>query len=119
MVPMLQKVELKSATTTSGVQFVMIVGELLMPVWLVGRLDFLLQVQLRFNFVSNSSACYSLMMHVVIVQELLLLVVQALVRALVPSSWTMWHALEQSQDSGTVPIMELVCTTVVTLRMLV
>ena len=42
MVPMLQKVELKSATTTSGVLFVMIVGERLMPVWLVGRLDFLL-----------------------------------------------------------------------------
>ena len=52
MVPMLLKVELKSATTTSGVLFVMIVGELLMPVWLVDRLDFLLQVQLRFNFVS-------------------------------------------------------------------
>ena len=58
------------------------------------------------------------MMHVVIVQELLLLVLQALVRALVPSSWTMWHALEQSQDSGTAAIMELVCTIVVTLRML-
>ena len=57
MVPMLQKVELKSATTTSGVQFVMIVGELLMPVWLVGRLDFLLQVQLRFNIVLKCSGC--------------------------------------------------------------
>jgi hypothetical protein len=55
MVPMQLKVELKSATTTSGVLFVMIPGELLMLAWLVDRLDFLLQVRLRFNIMSNSS----------------------------------------------------------------
>ncbi len=44
MVPMQLKVELKSATTTSGVLFVMMPGELLMPAWLVDRLGFLLQV---------------------------------------------------------------------------
>ena len=44
MVSMQLKVELKSVTTTSGVLFVMIAGELLMLAWLVDRLDFQLKV---------------------------------------------------------------------------
>ena len=47
MVPMQLKVELKSATTTSGVLSVMIAGEMSMPVWLVDRLDFQLKVNSR------------------------------------------------------------------------
>ena len=48
MVLMHVKVELKSATTTSGVLSVMIAGELLMLAWLVDRLDLHFKVQLRF-----------------------------------------------------------------------
>lgn len=44
MVPMQLKVELRSVATTSGVLFVMIAGELLMPAWHVDRLDSQLQV---------------------------------------------------------------------------
>ena len=44
MVPMQLKVELKSATITRGVLFVMMAGELLMLALLVDRPDFLLQV---------------------------------------------------------------------------
>ena len=44
MVTMQLKVELKSATTTTGALFVMMDGELLMPVWLVDRQDSSLKV---------------------------------------------------------------------------
>jgi len=44
--------------------------------------------------------------------------VQRLVRGGVLSSWMMYAAMEQSSGSPTAPIVGLVCTTVVTLRML-
>ena len=46
MVLMQLKVELKSATITSGVLFVIIAGIMLMPVWLVDKLDFPLKVEI-------------------------------------------------------------------------
>ena len=68
MVTMQLKVELKSATTTTGALFVMMDGELLMPVWLVDRQDSSLKVWT--GFMNSTLRWRFLAMHDLHLQEL-------------------------------------------------
>ena len=50
--------------------------------------------QAGFSATGSIEIVFIVLIYVMIVQELLLLVLLSLVRALDSSSWTMWHALE-------------------------